>query len=118
MSRCAVALLATLLALPALPSLAHASPDALGARGTIVELETIDPDADTYLQFHGRVVIVAGTRSSEYRWGGTSCSNQTLSEHHVAMLQRALESATAITPRYILGQGSNKCLAGFTLTTP
>ncbi len=113
-----IALIAALLALLALPALAHASPDTLGADGTIAQLEVVDSDAATYLQFHGRVVLVAGLRTSEYRWGGTSCSNATLSDHHVAMLQRALESGMTVTPRYTSGQGNNKCLAGFILTAP
>ncbi|MBL8624999.1 MAG: hypothetical protein JNK64_27060 [Myxococcales bacterium] len=97
-------------------SMAHA--DSLGAAGRIIELEVNNSNADTYLQYHGRVVITAVDRESEYRWGGTACSNRTLTESQVTMLQRAIESGMAITPRYLPGQGSNKCLVGYVLRAP
>lgn len=97
-------------------SVAHA--DSLGAAGRIIELEVNNSNADTYLQYHGRLVITAVDRESEYRWGGTSCSNRTLTESQVTMLQRAIESGMAITPRYLPGQGANKCVVGFILRAP
>lgn len=104
------------LALLAPTTVAHA--DSLGAGGRIIELEVNNSNADTYLQYHGRVVITAADRDTEYRWGGTSCSNRTLTESQVTMLQRAIESGMAITPRYLPGQGTNKCLVGYLLRAP
>jgi hypothetical protein len=89
--------------------------DSLGAAGSIVQLEINHTTADTYLQYHGRVVLLADSRSTEYRWGGTSCSNKSLTESQVTMLQRALESGTPIVPRFQAGQGTNKCLVGFVI---
>ncbi|MBK9036301.1 MAG: hypothetical protein IPL61_34490 [Myxococcales bacterium] len=114
MSRHACTLLVLTLALA--PAVAHA--DLIGGTGTAIELEVNHSTADAYLQFHGRLVLTAAGRDTEYRWGGTSCSNKTLPESQVTMLQRALESATSITPRYVSGQGLNKCLVGFTVRAP
>lgn len=111
MSRFTVALSALLLAAP---TLALAG-DLVGSGGTILELEVNHSTADTYLQFHGRVVLERDGRVSEYRWGGSSCSNKSMTESQVTMLQRALESGTPLVPRYQAGQGTNKCLVGFVL---
>ena len=107
----------TALALFALPGLAHAL-DSVGAEGTIAELEVSHTTADTYLQYHGRVVLTSVGRAAEYRWGGGSCSNKSLSESMVTMLQRAMESGSLVTPRFQAGQGTNKCLVGFSVAAP
>jgi hypothetical protein len=62
-------------------------------------------------------VVKNGKTTTEYRWGGTSCSNKTLPEELVALLYEAFRARknTHITPRFQNGQGSNKCLVGFTL---
>jgi hypothetical protein len=101
----------------AAPSVAFA--DEIGARGTVASLEVNTPAGDTYLQYHGRMMIITGSKNStsiaEYRWGGTSCGSRTLTENQVAMLQRALESGTPIMPRFQDGQGSTKCLVGIAI---
>ncbi|MBK7196966.1 MAG: hypothetical protein IPH80_31260 [Myxococcales bacterium] len=99
----------------ATPSLAVAA-DAVGTTGAIAELEVNHSTAETFLQYHGRVVITDGTRATEYRWGGVACSNKALPEGLVTMLHRAMAAGTPVTPRYQAGQGSNRCLVGFTLT--
>lgn len=99
------------------PSLAFA--DTSGAKGTIASLEVNTTSSDRYLQHHGRIIVVSGgkntTASAEYRWGGVACGSRTLSEQQVALLQRALESGTPITPLYQDGQGATLCLVGVTL---
>jgi hypothetical protein len=92
--------------------------DTNGSTGTIMAVEINETTADTYLQYHGRLIVDAQGKLSEYRWGGTSCSNKTLSGTLVTLLWEAFHSrATAnISPRYQAGQGSNKCLVGFTLS--
>ena len=90
---------------------AHIDEDAI-----IAELEVNHSTAETFLQYHGRVVITDGTRATEYRWGGVACSNKALPEGLVTMLHRAMAAGTPVTPRYQAGQGSNRCLVGFTLT--
>ena len=101
----------------AVPSIASA--EALGTKGTISSLETNTQSADMYLAYHGRMFVLSGskgaTTTAEYRWGGTSCGTRTLSEGQVAMLQRALESGTPVTPRWQDGQGDVKCIVGFTI---
>lgn len=106
--------LAFLVTSMAAPSLAFA--EDLGASGTVTELEINHTSADRYLQHHGRLVLTSGKASSEYKWGGTACGSRTLPDNMVAMLQRALESGSRITPRYQLGQGMSLCLVGFTVS--
>jgi hypothetical protein len=101
-----------------LPTAAHAVPDFAGDAGPVAELELVQSTADRYLQFHGRVVIQVADRRTEYKWGGVTCSNRTITEAAFAALQRAHIAGAVVTPRYIAGQGVNKCLAGFTQTFP
>jgi hypothetical protein len=86
-----------------------------GARGSVTELEINHSTSEAYLAQHGRVVVVTGKVSAEYRWGGVACGSRILPESMVAMLQRALESGTPIIPRWQDGQGSTRCLVGFKL---
>lgn len=114
MKRTLVAL-ATLVVL-ALPTTASAS-DSTGQKGSIETLELNHSTSDTYLQYHGRIIVKTGkTTTTEYRWGGTSCSNKSLPTELVSLLWEAFRhrKSTSITPRFQSGQGSNKCLVGFT----
>lgn len=100
----------------AVPSIAAA--EEVGARGTIVSLDIRTTAADAYLSWHGSMVVTSAGKngaSNEYRWGGVACGSRTLSDPQLAMLQRALESGTQITPRFQPGQGASKCLVGFEL---
>lgn len=103
------------LAAAAAPSAAFAD-ELQGPKGSVAELEINHSTSDKYLQQHGRVVIVTGKQSAEYRWGGVACGSRTLTENLTTMLQRALESGTPIVPRYQPGQGPALCLVGFTLS--
>ena len=69
--------------------------DSTGTSGTLESVEINHSTADTYLQYHGRIVIEGGGRMTEYRWGGTSCSNKTLPLELVAMLWDALAQRDA-----------------------
>jgi hypothetical protein len=106
------------LALVAAPGVALALADYDGTPGRIAELEVLNGHADRYLQYHGRILITFGERSEQYRWGGSSCSNRTISESMVLLLQRAQDQGATIVPRYFAGQGGNRCLGGFTQTFP
>jgi hypothetical protein len=112
-------LLATLFA-AALGSPSIAAADTEDPGGYIAHLDVNQPSADTYLIYHGRMIITSGGKnnvaSAEYRWGGTSCGSRTLTENQVAILQRALESNTRVLPRFQDGQGTTKCLVGFRLS--
>jgi hypothetical protein len=101
----------------ALPASVLASGDQAGAEGRAKTIEVYTPSADTYLQYHGRIVIAAGKTSTEYRWGGTSCGTRTMTPEMVALLVDAVrnQDATLITPTFQNGQGSSKCLVGFAL---
>lgn len=114
MKRSIVALAA--LVILALPTTAAAA-DSTGQKGSIETLEINHTTSDTYLQYHGRIVVKTGkTTTTEYRWGGSSCSNKALPAELVQMLWEAFRArkSTQITPRFQAGQGSNKCLVGFT----
>lgn len=89
--------------------------DDAGQTGAVAAVDLNDDSADLYLQYHGRVFVKKpdGTLD-EYRWGGTSCGSRTLSDEQVAVLQRALlNPKMRIGPRSQPGQGSVKCLVGF-----
>jgi hypothetical protein len=113
MSRKTLALLAVLIALP---STAFALDD-VGKTGRIADLQVNLPSSNTYLAYHGRVFIGTGKEVDEYRWGGVSCGSNTLSEHAVTLLMRALDSGLRVEPRYKAGQGpTTKCLIGFNIS--
>jgi hypothetical protein len=89
--------------------------DEAGKAGIATDLETLTPSADTYLQYHGRLVLLVGTTPEEYRWGGTSCGSRTMSADNVRLLATAVQKGQSITPRYQIGQGSVRCLVGFSV---
>lgn len=91
--------------------------DDVGAVGTVAGLQVNTTSADTYLQYHGRVLVkVSGDQLDEYRWGGTSCGTRVLTEPQVAALQQALgNKRVRIQPLSQDGQGDIICLVGFTI---
>lgn len=94
------------------PSIASAT-DADGLPGIAWDLQVLTTSADTYLQYHGRLILLVGAASEEYRWGGTSCGSLTMSEDNVRLLKEAVREGLTISPRYQPGQGDLKCLVGF-----
>ena len=109
--------LASFLALTvALPATAYAA-DKTGNEGRLKSVEVNSPSADTYLQYHGRLFVTAKKSTTEYRWGGTSCGSRTLSPEMVDLLVDTVRNHDnlKIAPRYQDGQGSSKCLVGFTI---
>lgn len=92
-----------------------ASADEPGKQGVATDIEIVSPSADTYLQYHGKLIVTLTGGFDEYRWGGASCGSRTMSAENVAALVRAVDQALLITPSWQMGQGSAKCLVGFTL---
>jgi hypothetical protein len=92
------------------PSTAFAA-DEVGTAGIATSIDIVSPSSDTYLIYNGRVFV--GT--DEYRWGGTSCGSRTLSAENVRSLTQAVRSGMTVTPRYQIGQGTTRCLVGYTL---
>jgi hypothetical protein len=112
--RLAIHTLASLLAVCLVSAPSTALADELGPTGIPTDVEVLTPSADTYLQYHGRVVLLVGTTAEEYRWGGTSCGSRTMSADNVRQLVAAVRNGSPVTPRYQLGQGTTRCLVGFT----
>lgn len=91
--------------------------DEVGGVGTPVGLSVNTDDGDTYLGYHGRLILKnADGTLQEYRWGGISCGSRQLSEPQVITLQGALDNnKMRVQPLYQLGQGDARCLVGFTI---
>ena len=98
----------------ALPTVAHAA-DQTGAAGKITNLEVLSPSAENYVQYHGRVFITASKRTTEYRWGGTSCGSKTLSADMLNLLVQAQRGGANVAPVFAKGSGSTSCLVGFAI---
>ena len=110
MTRTTLALLSVLVAVP---STALAAEN-VGTVGRISDLQVNMPSSDAYLTYHGRTFIKNGNNVEEYRWGGAACGSRTLTEGAVMMLQRALDSGLRVQPRWQPGQGTSRCMVGFT----
>jgi hypothetical protein len=112
--RIAFSLPALALAL-AIPLTANAA-DETGPEGRAKTIQVNTPSSDVYLQYHGRVFVNTGKKSAEYRWGGTSCGSRTMSPEMIDLLVDAVRAEDVrIVPIYQDGQGSTKCLVGFSL---
>lgn len=100
----------------AVPAIALAT-DETGTAGSVDTVEINTPSADTYLQYHGRVVVKSGkANKTEYRWGGTSCGSRTVDADLVQVLVQASRNDNiVVTPRFQIGQGDMKCLVGFSV---
>ena len=83
----------------------------------LVFLEINTLSADTYLQYHGKALTkISNGVYEEYRWGGTSCGSRVLNEQQLNALQGALDNSNVqVAFRYQPGQGSAKCVVGFSL---
>jgi hypothetical protein len=114
-SRFAFSLPALALAL-ALPATALAA-DKTGSEGRAKTIEVNAQSSDSYIQFHGRLFVTSGKTTTEYRWGGTACGSRTMTADMVALLVDIVRDRDEIriTPAYQDGQGSSKCLVGFSL---
>jgi hypothetical protein len=99
------------LGLFAAPSVASADED--DTAGIAWDLQVLTTSADTYLQYHGRLIVMVGTTPAEYRWGGATCGSRTMSDDNIRALKEAVAQGLTITPRFQLGQGDLKCLVGF-----
>lgn len=95
-----------------LPATAFAA-DKSGRVGNVRTVEVNTRSADTYVQYHGRITV----GKDEYRWGGSSCGTRVINDDQVALLLEALRASQKlrVRPRYQDGQGSTRCLVGFTV---
>ena len=103
----------------AAPRPAHA--DEEGKEGRVIALRINTPGSDAHPSYHGAITIkVVGTSTLvEYRWGGSTCPKQTLSDREIDVLLSAFvqRSRTKLMPMYTMGEGSGtRCLVGFTLS--
>jgi hypothetical protein len=102
------------------PRPAHA--DEPGKSGRVVEVRINNPSSDAHPSYHGAITLklVGSSSLVEYRWGGSSCPGQTLTEAQIDVLVTAFveRSRTKLTPMYTMGEGTGtatRCLVGFTL---
>lgn len=110
--------LALCLAIAGLPSPAHA--DEEGKEGRVVQLRINTPGSDEHPSYHGAITIkvVGSSTLVEYRWGGSSCPKQTLSDPQIVILAEAFvqRNRTKLIPVYTMGEGTGtRCLMAFTL---
>jgi hypothetical protein len=106
------------LASVAAPSPAHA--DEEGRPGRVVQLRLNNPSSDAHPSYHGSVILelVGSTTQVEYRWGGSSCPAQTLSEAQIGVLVTAFvqRRTTKVAPVFTMGEGlGTRCLVGFSI---
>ncbi len=110
--------LALLLATVVAPSPAHA--DQSGHQGRVMQLRINTPGSVAHSSFHGSVTLKleASNTLVEYRWGGSSCPAQKLSDPQLDVLVTAFvqRNDTKLTPTYTMGEGNGtRCLVGFEL---
>lgn len=102
----------------AAPSPAHA--DEEGKQGRIVQLRINNPGSDAHPLYHGSITVelLGSTTQVEYRWGGSSCRAQTLSDVQLDVLVTAFvqRKKTKVTPIFRMDEGSGtRCLVAFSL---
>ncbi len=101
----------------ALPQTAAA--DEEGGAGRVNRIRINTPSSDEHPSFHGALVLKQpGGDQVEYRWGGSSCPGQKLTDVQVDVLVSAFveRNRTMVTPRYTMGEGAGtRCLVGFEL---
>lgn len=97
---------------------AHADDE--GKEGRVIQIRINTPGSDAHPSYHGAITIkvVGSSALVEYRWGGSTCPKQTLSDREIDVLVNAFvqRSRTRLIPVYTMGEGSGtRCLVGFTL---
>ena len=112
--------LALVLAVAGLAAPRPALADEAGKEGRVVQLRINTPASAEHPSYHGSITIkIIGSSSLvEYRWGGSTCPKQTLSDPQIDVLLAAFvqRSRTKLIPVYTMGEGTGtRCLMGFTL---
>ncbi|MCA9711562.1 MAG: hypothetical protein KDK70_37350 [Myxococcales bacterium] len=109
--------LALALGLLALPHPARA--DTEGKRGRIMRLRINTPSSDDHPSYLGSITVKLGSGELvEYRWGGSSCPSQKLTDPQIELLRTAFveRNRTRLLPLYTMGEGAGtRCLVGFEL---
>lgn len=100
------------------PNPAHA--DEAGKPGRLTQLRINTPSSDRHPSYHGSITLklVGSNTLVEYRWGGSSCPAQKLTELQLDVLVTAFvqRSRTKLTPMYTMGEGDGtRCLVAFEL---
>ena len=102
----------------ALPQTATADDEGVSGRVTRLRINT--PGSEQHPSFLGAITIKQPSSGDmyEYRWGGSSCPGQKLTEAQIDVLLTAFvqRNRTLVTPRYTMGEGvSTRCLVAFEL---
>lgn len=110
--------LALVLASLVAPSPAHA--DETGKQGRLTQLRINTPSSEKHPSYHGSITLKQSGSSTlvEYRWGGSSCPAQKLTDPQIDVLVTAFvqRNRTKLTPMYTMGEGNGtRCLVSFEL---
>jgi hypothetical protein len=100
------------------PSPAHA--DEEGKPGRITQLRINTPSSEAHPSYQGSITLklVGSSTLVEYRWGGSTCPAQKLTDPQIDVLVTAFvqRNRTKLTPMYTMGEGDGtRCLVGFEL---
>lgn len=92
-----------------------------GKIGRVQKLRINAASSVDHSSFHGSVTLRVSGKSVEYRWGGSSCPGQKLSDAQVSILVSAFNerNRTRVLPRYTIGEDEGpgvRCLVGFELS--
>lgn len=103
----------------ALAATPAAAVDSAGVLGVLAQVTVLADSSDTYGMYHGQIQVVETSTATirTYRWGGSLCPNRDLPPDMVQLLVDSMHNrpVTTIVPAYKLGNGSTRCLVGFTL---
>lgn len=89
-----------------------------GSLGRVIGLRIVTPGSREHASYHGFVRTQPPLGDAEaYRWGGSSCPAQRLTEAQVGLLVDALRDnqLLQVRPYYMLGEAADRCLVAFDL---
>lgn len=99
---------------------AHANEEE-GKSGRVQRLRINTAGSVDHASYHGSITLRGAAGNAEYRWGGSTCPGQKLTDAQVHVLVSAFHerSRTRVTPRYTIGEDEGpgvRCLVGFELS--
>lgn len=89
----------------------------LGEPGAIRQVTfASDVNQDNILSLGEVVIVHADDSERTYTWGGFKCNNRSLTDVQIQILADTYAAGgSTLTPEYVHGAGSTRCLQAFTL---